>query len=270
MRDFTLHAYQKLLFALQQQGFMFMPFKDFNLRVINQKRIILRHDVDAHKENSLQFALLEHSMGVKGTYFFRIVPQSFDAKIIKQIAGLGHEIGYHYETMHTNNGDIDKAYDEFSRNLEFFRTIIPVVTICMHGSPTSKYDNRELWRKYDYRNLGIIAEPYFDLDFNEYYYLTDTGRRWNGDKINIRDKSSVKEHEKFRIVNNKKTAYSPNFKSTKEIIEAVDRGSLPDKIMMTFHPQRWTDKLLPWYKELFWQNIKNVGKYFLTSMLSRK
>jgi hypothetical protein len=55
----------------------------------------------------------------------------------------------------------------------------------------------------------------------------------------------------------------PQFHSTFEIIQAANEGRLPDKIMMTFHPQRWTDKPLPWVKELVWQNIKNVGKYFL-------
>ncbi|MBA7531110.1 hypothetical protein ES705_23321 [subsurface metagenome] len=34
---------------------------------------------------------------IKGTYYFRIVTQSFNPEIIEQIAELGHEIGYHYE-----------------------------------------------------------------------------------------------------------------------------------------------------------------------------
>ncbi|MEA3317514.1 MAG: hypothetical protein U9R54_06115, partial [Bacteroidota bacterium] len=56
---------------------------------------------------------------------------------------------------------------------------------------------------------------------------------------------------------------------TKDIIEAIERGSalsgveVPKQIMFTFHPQRWTDKPLPWLKELVLQNIKNVVKYFL-------
>jgi len=47
----------------------------------------------------------------------------------------------------------------------------------MHGSPLSKYDNRKIWEKYDYRDYGIIAEPYFDIDFNEVFYMTDKGRK---------------------------------------------------------------------------------------------
>ena len=37
----------------------------------------------------------------------------------------------------------------------------------MHGSPLSKWDSRAIWEKYDYRALGITAEPYFDIDFNK-------------------------------------------------------------------------------------------------------
>jgi hypothetical protein len=56
------------------------------------------------------------------------------------------------------------------------------------------------------------------------------------------------------------------FRSTYDIITAAEEDELPDKIMMTFHPQRWTDKPVPWVKELVWQNVKNVGKYFLVKM----
>ena len=53
------------------------------------------------------------------------------------------------------------AIEDFERNLEKFREFYPVKTICMHGSPLSKWDNRDLWKRYDYRDYGIIAEPYF-------------------------------------------------------------------------------------------------------------
>ena len=59
--------------------------------------VILRHDVDRRPLNALTTAKLENELGIRGTYYFRIVPESFDETIIKQIAELGHEIGYHYE-----------------------------------------------------------------------------------------------------------------------------------------------------------------------------
>ena len=127
----------------------------------------------------------------------------------------------------------------------------------MHGSPLSRYDNRLLWKYYDYRDFGIVGEP-FDMDFSQILYLTDTGRRWNGYAVSIRDK-----------VKNKKTK-DKCFKNTLNIINAAAKGELPDQIMFTFHPQRWTDRPVPWVKELVWQNVKNVGKYGLMQYRSIK
>ena len=50
------------------------------------------------------------------------------------------------------------------------------------------------------------------------------------------------------------------FRTMWDIIEAVERGLLPDKIMINTHPQRWTDNPVEWSKELVWQNFKNVIK----------
>ena len=249
------------------------------------------------------------------------------------------------------------AICDFERNLKKFRKLYPVKTICMHGSPLSKWDNRDLWKRYDYRDFGIIAEPYFDLDFREVFYLTDTGRAWNNSKVSVRDKvetlkrgkdegllrgmnrmnrmipagldgtnkrdewtdpfggmnrmdafggtnrmnrmgslagtdgsgkTGVRDPQITQIarINRKGTGVEKRqrsdvggqtsedrhrertfgnlrFRSTFDIIEAVENGLLPDKIMINTHPQRWTDKPLPWVKELVWQNFKNViKKYF--------
>lgn len=75
---------------------------------MHQEIIILRHDVDCLPHFALQTALIEHELGIKGTYYFRVVPESFDLKIMQKIAGLGHEIGYHYE-------DVDLVYKRLKK-----------------------------------------------------------------------------------------------------------------------------------------------------------
>ena len=56
------------------------------------------------------------------------------------------------------------------------------------------------------------------------------------------------------------------FRYTWDIIEAAEAGLLPDKIMITVHPQRWTDRPLPWIKELACQNVKNVIKRYMIKL----
>ena len=282
--DFTLTTYKTLLKTLQQQSFVFQTFQEFieysapfreskGVSEENRKTIVLRHDVDKLPQNSLCFAQIQHELGIKGSYYFRIVPESFDPEIISEIVSLGHEVGLHYETidlsaklLHQNSEfriqnsklreeDIaHKAIELFKEQLDKLRQYYPVKTICMHGSPLSKYDNKLLWKYYNYRDYGIIGEPYFDIDFSNVLYLTDTGRRWDGDSVSIRDKVSSSG---FR---------APSFRDTSDIINTAKKGKLPDQIMLTFHPQRWTDSPLPWVKELVLQNAKNVVKYFLNKI----
>jgi len=226
MRDFTFEILNLLFKTLLEKEYSFIPYKDYS--GLNTGRIIiLRHDVDKLPYNSLKFAELQSRLGIRGTYFFRIVNESFDVDIIKKISDLNHEIGYHYEDLTLAKGDFEKAYELFLFNLEKIRKYYPVKTICMHGSPLSKWDNKDLWEKYDYRESGIISEPYFDLDFNEIFYITDTGRRWDGGSVSVRDKV--------------KSSFIQKYRTTPDIIRAVEENSFPERSMFTFHPQWWSE-----------------------------
>ena len=283
MPDFTIDTYRLLLETLLSKDYSFIPFVQY-LKEAPPGCIILRHDVDDRKLNSLQTARLENELGIRGTYYFRMVPESYDEGVIKKIHELGHEVGYHYEdvsrmaqgTGHRAQGKkgiqgqlVADAIMSFQNNLETLRQIVPIETICMHGSPMSRWDNRLLWQYYDYHDFGITGEPYFDLDFNEVLYLTDTGRRWDGEAVSVRDKAISREGRKGRVGEWEKGRRGEEerptpflrLRSTFDIINAAQTASLPDKIMLTVHPQRWTNRPLPWIRELVWQNIKNTGKW---------
>jgi hypothetical protein len=320
--DFTIHTYTKLLDALLKAGYSFQTFTEF-LEKPAEKVILLRHDVDAKKLNSWHFARMQYERGIKGTYYFRMVPQSYDPEVIRKIAEMGHEIGYHYEDMdfaskvrraegrgrraesierrakgggqRAKGGELraegegqrakdtghleDLAIKIFEKHLMELRALYPVKTICMHGSPRSPYDNKAVWKKYDYRDYGIIGEPYFDIDFNAVFYLTDTGRRWDGEKVSVRDKVDIGLQVAGSGLQVQKPTNNPqretrnlhpaprnaqhSFHSTLEIIRAAEQNTLPDQIMFTFHPQRWTNRPVEWLWELFFQNLKNQVKAVL-------
>ena len=94
--DFTLKTYKNLLRTLKTRGFAFYTFSGY-LQKEQAKRpnqqVILRHDVDLLPENALQTAKIENNLGIRSTYFFRIIPEVFQPGIIREIAGLGHEVG---------------------------------------------------------------------------------------------------------------------------------------------------------------------------------
>jgi len=229
MRDFTIDIYIELLKSLRRQGYSFQRVEDFMQNPLH-KAVMLRHDVDLRNYAALRLAKAEAKLGIKSTYYFRVVKQSYNPDVIRQIVGMGHEIGYHYEDLAVHNGQYDLAIQGFEKNLALFRKFYPVKTICMHGSSGSPFDNRDLWKRYKLEEYGLICEPYLSIGYNKVLYLSDTGRRWNGFKMSLRD--------------NVKSAYDYNFSGTNDILKAID--TLPNQILFTAHPEQWVDNLPEW------------------------
>ena len=244
-RDLTLRVYEDLLEAMQQRGHAFLHVSD-HLRTPSVEGLMLRHDVDDRKLHSLAFARLQHRRGITGTYYFRMLPVSFNEAVVREVHELGHEVGYHYEEMDLCDGDRKQAWDLFRRNLDRLRAVVPVTSICMHGSPRSRYDNKDLWRSHNYRELGIIGEPYLDVDFQRVAYYTDTGGRWDGAHFSVRDHAPIGPADRYN--------------TTHDMIGALRRGDFPCMAMLTFHPQRWTDSAVLWLRQRVAQTAKNYAK----------
>jgi len=254
MEDFSVKIYNSLLDTLISAGYEFQTFQEFMLEPLDRV-VILRHDVDKKPENSLSFAEIEHEKGLRASYFFRVVKESLHVDKLLSIKALGHEIGYHYEDMDPAKGDHEKAIKSFEENLKKLRKLAPIDTICMHGSPLSKHDNKELWQHYEYRKYGLIGEPYFDIDYDKLFYITDTGRKWNNRDASIRDKVE--------------SPFEIEVKSTEHFIELIKAGKMPEKMMINTHPQRWNDDLLPWVVELVGQSVKNQIKKIVSRRLGK-
>lgn len=298
--DFTLTTLRAFLTTLQNSGYSFLRVDEFasGMTVPERKVVILRHDVDRNPAMSLDVAYLEQKLGIRGTYYFRTIPETLDESIIRQVHAMGHETGYHYEDLSLvtrsagysrqrfrNTGSdetkeaemVAAAFGSFCHNLKRIREIVPVNTVCMHGSPASRYDSRLLWKYFDYQELGIIAEPYFDISLDSMLYLTDTGRRWDGSSVSVRDRMYTRDEEYYwkwvrkpatgsamAISDIGKTLSDLNsFRSTYDIIRAAQAGKLPDHLLITLHPQRWSDHWYEWFAELVMQRVKNHVKLFI-------
>lgn len=274
MRDFTFTAYEFLITALEEKGYTFVTFEEF-VQGYPAKAVILRHDVDKRPEMAVRMAEYESQRSIRGSYQIRvpkIITSDYEAFIIK-IAGLGHEIGYHYEDFSRAmlnekyfkklgfrpmnfNRALEEATTKFQYNLNYLRQFYPVRVISMHGNPWSEFDNRELWKYQDYRKFGVLCEPYFDIDYSRVDYYTDTGRSWDAGSSNRRDRVSDISGKN----SNKRKDKLPH--STFQLIRKIEEVTEPHSLVINTHPQRWINDLVPWISELLGQNIRNFAKTF--------
>jgi hypothetical protein len=112
-----------------------------NIGELNKPFIIIKHDVERNPEKALKISKIEHSFGIKATYyvhsFFLRNPKN--VAILKEIISLGHEVGYHYDVLDSNNGDKNNAIKEFRESLSLFaENEFTIKTTCPHGNPLKK------------------------------------------------------------------------------------------------------------------------------------
>lgn len=226
--DFTLKKYEEFLSFISKHNLKIYGILDWK-NSNPDSGIIIRHDVDRKANNSLKMAELEAKYNIKTTYYFRITKASFKPEIIKKIADLGHEIGYHYEDLAIAKGNFQEAKKLFADNLTKLNKHYHIKTAAMHGRPMSKHDSRDLWKKFSINDFGLEAEAFLDIDYTDIYYFTDTGRTWSNKGANIRDK----------VVSDR----IAEIKSTDDLINFIKKNQ-KSKIAIVAHPERWSDNFI--------------------------
>lgn len=251
--DFTINKYEELCRSIVSAGYRTLTVKDYLLTPPspNESIIILRHDVDRKPWNAFGMSVLEKDLGLSSTYYFRYIPSVFKRELIKKIYEFNHEIGYHYETLSKTKGRYNDAIRLFEKELNEFRKIVDVQTICMHGSPLSKWDNRSLWRDYDFRKAGVLGAFYLSIDFSKLEYFTDTGRSWSADRTNIRDR--VEGYASRKI------------KNTDHLI-ALIQSRQSSHICIQTHPERWDSNISDWTITLARDRMANLIKVMIVSI----
>lgn len=98
-RDFTEEHYRELV-RIAKQHYRFVTFTDQHPE---EKSILWRHDIDFSPHRGRQMAQIEAEEGVRATYFVLLHSEFYNAlereivQIVREIAGLGHAIGLHFD-----------------------------------------------------------------------------------------------------------------------------------------------------------------------------
>lgn len=204
-----------------------------NIGDLSKPFIIIKHDVESKLEKALKISKIERSFRIKATYyvhsFFLREPKNID--ILREIAGLGHEIGYHYDVLDSNNGDKNSAIQEFREALSRFSDNgFTIKTICPHGNPLKKRvgysSNKDFFLDTEIRKLfNDLVDVYItfpDMLKEDYLYVTDAGYAYS-----YRDAKSTKTDatEKLLSLNDKD-----------EIIKMIKDGQ---SMIISMHSHRY-------------------------------
>ena len=97
--DFTEGAYRELL-RLARDRHAFRPFAD---AIEMTSGVLWRHDIDMSVHRALALARIEHAEGIRATYFVYLHSTFYNAlepdiaSRLREIVGLGHELGLHFD-----------------------------------------------------------------------------------------------------------------------------------------------------------------------------
>jgi hypothetical protein len=160
--------------------------------------------------------------------------------------------------MDNNKGDIQKAEDEFQKNIEIFERVgFPVQTVCQHGNPVMNrvgyYSNRDFFRNVEmaskYAHITEIMVNFKERLGKDYIYITDAGYGW---KIIFDPETNdiVKSNDK-----------DIPLRTLDEVIKFIESGS---SVIISTHPHRWhTNVLIERVKIYSFKAIKTIARPML-------
>lgn len=183
---FMLNKYRDFLHAINHSGRSIRTVSEF-LLAPDVKSVVLRHDADRIVHRSVDMAQLEAENGVRSSYYFRFNGR-FPERAIRIIADMGHEVGFHYETLSKTKGDVNAAISMFLRQLQKFRDVAPCKTICAHGSPLSAWFSGDIAETLVEADPGLLGDASASMPMNFVTYITDAGGCWNNKQVNLRDR----------------------------------------------------------------------------------
>ena len=259
-QDWSLSKYRELCNIIKQSSYEICTMANYFSKDDNHQRLMLRHDIDRFPNNALQMAKLENELGLPSTYYVRFKKNVFSPQLIEQLQKLNREVGYHYEVLDTANGNIDKAIELFKEEIKTLRLYASISTAAAHGSPLSKWDNRTIWETLQLSDIGLIGEAYLNVNFNKVAYYTDTGRCWDANLTNIRDRGMNS------ISGNGIDAIDfPQVHCTDDLMNLI-KSSLVRVFCLQTHPERWSTGKITHLRSVAWDYSTNFAKLALGSL----
>lgn len=173
--NFTHRAYRDLLAEFVRRGY---SAKTYETVSVNERDLIVRHDLDMSLQAAEPIAEIEHSLGISATYFVLLRTEMYNPfsdaglRSLNTIASLGHAIGLHLDgSLYGNDiSALDAAAEHECKILEgIIEAPVRYVSFHRPSKALLGYDQKIAGRYHAY-------EPRF---FSEMGYVSDSRGGWH-------------------------------------------------------------------------------------------
>lgn len=176
---FTHEWYKSFLTHLKEEGYSFETFPG----TLEQKTILLRHDVDLSLSDALTMAKIEAEVGVESTYCIFIASplyNPFDGENLQkihEIQSLGHDIALHFSTHnYWPNEQPSKGAVETQVNnmMDVLRAVTPEISeaVSFHRPPDWALETE----------FETFINTYSPQYFSDISYISESNQRWRTDQ----------------------------------------------------------------------------------------
>jgi hypothetical protein len=174
--EFTEAGYRALLERTARQ-YAFAGYTDS----LEQPHVILRHDLDASAHRGLALARIEHSLGIRATYFlfprclyYNLLHPEVKA-IVQEILQLGHRMGLHFDvSMKHDAADLERLVCHERDLLEVeFGHRAEAISFHLAGDFQSRLPRESVF-------CGMV-NAYSTRMASDYKYVSDSNGVWRFD-----------------------------------------------------------------------------------------
>ena len=190
--DFTRSNYRKLLRLAKR----YYEFTGYLALQGNKPCVLWRHDVDFSPHAAQKIAEIDQRENVRTTFFFHLHNSFYNlldariVKIVRNIAGMGHEVGIHFDADFYGVEDEKRLVRYLSFEKKIFKGALGISPrVFSFHNPTSK-----ILRMNGSRYAGIL-NAYAGRFMRNFGYCSDSNgiwRRWRLENV-------LREHAEERL-----------------------------------------------------------------------
>jgi hypothetical protein len=175
--QFSLPLYREALNKAIRMGYSFPTVSELKHGAAKiDKFLLLRHDIDSSPHYALEMAKLEHTLGVRASYYVLLhspfynpgAPKHWDD--LRKLADLGFEVGLHYDTEFFEQRGIDPLQGVLGDVAALEKILrIKIVSVSQHRPASGTF-------------LQSLNEHYVDAYNKDLMlnvcYVSDSGFKW--------------------------------------------------------------------------------------------